>query len=86
MKVGNHHIISGLSTKRIGSRQSLIVDAAHGIDVHARIQRDPLELLRCHEEYRTEDRLDFLQFFERLGLVQRGQAEVHDFHLEFPGG
>ncbi len=85
MKVCFHDLVTGSPIERIDSGKRLIIDASHRIKVRAGVEWLAFELLGCHEKDRTEYRLHRFQIFLRLGLSQGGEAEIHDFYLEFPG-
>ncbi|MGC4014482.1 MAG: hypothetical protein QM755_08215 [Luteolibacter sp.] len=86
IQMGPHHLGAGLAIKGIFPRQGEVVDAPHRIQVGAAIHEAALELLGRHEENRTIDRILLVEGL--FGGLRRelGEAEVHDLHLELPGG
>ena len=77
--------MASLTLEGVVAGERLVKYAAKRIHVRSGVDEHSLELLGGHEENRAKNGLDFLQFFEGLRLGQRGEPEIDDFHLKFPG-
>ena len=86
IEMGAHYLRAGFSIEGMDSGEGVVVNAAHGIEVGARIQLHALELLGCHEKNGAEDRILLVDGLQRGFGGELGESEIDNLDLEFPRG
>src|SRR5438552_4223245 len=75
----DHHLLGVAPLERQPAGEHLEADDAEGVDVGARVERSPADLLRAHELRGAEDDAGRGELRDRgIGTALLGEAEVHD--------